>query len=398
MNNTLHDREQARALASGSRFSITARDTASQARCGLLRTAHGTVRTPVFMPVGTQATVKSMTPRELHELDIDIILGNTYHLNDRPGIDVVDQLGGLHRFMGWDKAILTDSGGYQVFSLAKLRKMTEHGVEFQSHNDGTRYFLGPVEAMRIQRVLGSDIAMAFDECAPYPCDKNYACQAVDRTLAWASLCMDQPRAAGQLFFGIVQGSVYADLRERCAKELVGMGFDGYAIGGVSVGEPDELILRGVDDSAAHMPWDRPRYLMGVGYLPQIVEAVARGVDMFDCVMPTRFARNGTAFTRNGRYPAKAGVYRFDQRPLEEGCACYACRRFSRAYVRHLLNVDEILGIRLVTMHNLYVYKSVMNEMRAAIAAGSFNQFRNDFRTRYSAITKEHLALTQEEQV
>ena len=315
-------------------------------------TAHGPVDTPVFMPVGTQATVKAVLPAELEALGTQIVLGNTYHLNVRPGIDTVEKCGGLHRFMGWDRAILTDSGGYQVFSLAKLNKITDAGVEFQSHVDGTRLFLGPESAMDIQRRLGSDIAMVFDECTPYPCDRDYACQAVDRTLAWAALCARQPRADGQLVFGIVQGSTYPDLRERCARGLVEMGFDGYAIGGVSVGEPHELIVRGIDDSVGHLPADRPRYLMGVGSMQHMVEAVARGVDMFDCVMPTRLARHGTAFTRTGKYPVKAGMYSQDARPIEEGCGCSACRQFTRAYVRHLMNVNEILGVRLLTMHNL----------------------------------------------
>lgn len=243
-----------------------------------------------------------MSPRELLELDYDIILGNTYHLNDRPGTDIIEKAGGLHRFMGWERAILTDSGGYQVFSLSNLLKITDNGVEFQSHFDGRRHFLGPREAMDIQRKLGSDIAMVFDECPPCPCEWDYACQAVDRTLAWAALCTQQPKAEGQLIFGVVQGAVYEDLRKRCAEALVDMDFAGYAIGGVSVGESAELIRRGVDLTVDYLPVDKPRYLMGVGFFSQVVEAVARGVDMFDCVTPTRFARNGTAFTRSGRYP------------------------------------------------------------------------------------------------
>ncbi len=341
-------------------------------------TAHGPVDTPVFMPVGTQATVKAMTPAELEEIGTQIVLGNTYHLNIRPGVDVIEQCGGLHKFMGWDRAILTDSGGYQVFSLAKLNKITDDGVEFQSHVDGARHFLGPKESMEIQRRLGSDIAMVFDECTPYPCDRDYACKAVDRTLAWAALCVRQPRAAGQLVFGIVQGSTYDDLRARCAQGLVELGFDGYAIGGVSVGEPHELIVKGIEDSVHALPADRPRYLMGVGSHVHIVEAVARGVDMFDCVMPTRLARHGTAFTRTGKYPVKAAVYARDPRPIEEGCACYACRNFSRAYVRHLVNVNEILGIRLLTLHNLYRYSRFLEEMRAAIERGEFEDFRRQF--------------------
>ena len=356
-------------------FEIVAKDAGSKARVGRLQTAHGVVETPVFMPVGTQATVKSLSPAELEEMDCRILLGNTYHLNARPGVDIVTKSGGLHRFMGWDRAILTDSGGFQVFSLSKLRKITDEGVRFQSHVDGSSHFLGPVEAMAIQRGLGSDIAMVFDECPPYPSTRDYACQAVDRTLAWAALCARQPRADGQLVFGIVQGGIYTDLRERCSKGLQEIGFDGYAIGGVSVGEPDELILPGVDSCVDTLPADRPRYLMGVGEFRQMTESVARGVDMFDCVMPTRLARHGTAFTRQGRFPAKASIYKEDQRPIEEGCGCYCCRRFCRAYIRHLLNVDEILGIRLLALHNVYRYLDFMSEMRKAIANGTFAQFR-----------------------
>jgi queuine tRNA-ribosyltransferase len=359
-------------------FSVTSRDAGSQARCGTLTTAHGVIETPVFMPVGTQGTVKAMTPAELEEMDCRVLLGNTYHLNIRPGAELIERCGGLHRFMGWPRAILTDSGGYQVFSLSRLRKIMAEGVEFQSHVDGARHFLGPREAMAIQRQLGSDIAMVFDECAPYPCDRDYACQAVERTLAWAALCAKQPRAAGQLVFGIVQGSSFEELRRQCARELVSVGFDGYAIGGVSVGEPEELLLKGVADSVGDLPPERPRYLMGVGLLPQIVEAVAMGVDMFDCVVPTRFARNGSAFTRQGRYPVKAGQFREDTRPVEEGCDCYACRHFSRAYIRHLLNVREILGVRLLTIHNLHRYLTFMDDMRSAIRAGTFEAFRTTF--------------------
>ena len=361
-------------------FEVLKKDSATEARRGRLTTAHGVVDTPVFMPVGTQATVKAVTPVELLELDTQILLGNTYHLNLRPGMDVIRACGGLHRFMGWDRAILTDSGGFQVFSLAKLNKITDEGVEFQSHVDGSRCFLGPVEAMAIQRDLGSDIAMVFDECTPYPCSRDYACKAVDRTLAWAALCARQPRADGQLVFGIVQGSSYADLRARCAGSLVELGFDGFAIGGVSVGEPDELIVRGIEDSVQYLPVDRPRYLMGVGSIGHMVEAIARGVDMFDCVMPTRLARHGSAFTRRGRYPVKAALYSRDTRPIEEGCGCYACRHFTRAYVRHLMNVNEILGVRLLTIHNLYRYREFMDEIRGAIENGHFAELRKELST------------------
>jgi queuine tRNA-ribosyltransferase len=359
------------------RFDVLARDPSSQARLGVLQTAHGPVPTPVFMPVGTQATVKTLEPRDLRELGVPILLGNTYHLLLRPGAEVIAACGGLHRFMGWERPILTDSGGFQVFSLANLRRIRDHGVEFNSHIDGARCFLGPVEAMAMQRVLGSDIAMCFDECIAFPSTPEYACQSVTKTLRWAALCAEQERAPGQLVFGIVQGGEYPELRARCANELVAVGFDGYAVGGVSVGEPEPVLLRGVEDSVAHLPQDRPRYLMGVGDLGQIVEAVARGVDMFDCVMPTRHARNGSAFTRAGSFPVKAGAYKQDTRPVEEGCDCYCCRHFTRAYVRHLLNVGEILGVRLLTLHNIHRYMAFMGELRQSLEAGTFADFRRE---------------------
>jgi len=359
-------------------YEILNKDAHSCARRGRLLTSHGFVDTPVFMPVGTQAAVKALSPMELHDLRVSIILGNVYHLNVRPGIDVIEKCGGLHRFSGWDGPILTDSGGYQVFSLARLRKVKDDGVEFNSHVDGKRVFLGPAGVMDIQRRLGSDIAMVFDECAPYPCDRDYACQSVDKTIVWAALCAEQVRATGQLVFGIVQGSDYPDLREKCAKALVSIGFDGYAIGGVSVGEPEEVMLRGIENSVSWMPEEKPRYLMGVGRMDQMLEAVARGIDMFDCVMPTRLARNGTAFIRCGRYAVKAGEFRFDTQPVEKGCGCYACANFSRAYIRHLLNVDEILGVRLLTIHNVYRYMRFMEEIRTAIESGTFGEFRKEF--------------------
>ncbi len=331
------------------------------------------------MPVGSRGAVKTVSPAELKELGVQMLLGNAYHLNIRPGVDIVEKCGGLHKFMGWDRPILTDSGGFQVFSLAELRKVRENGVEFNSHIDGTRIFLGPVEAMEIQRRLASDIAMAFDECAPYPCDRDYACQAVRKTLVWAALCAEQPRAESQLLFGIIQGSEYADLREGCARELVAIGFDGYAIGGVSVGEPEEALLRGVSTSVSGMPQEKPRYLMGVGDMRQMIQAVAWGVDMFDCVLPTRLARNGTAFVRGGKkFPVKAGEYKNDTRPVEEGCGCYACRNFTRAYIRHLLNVDEILGIRLLTTHNIFRYMEFVRDIRTAIRDGTFGEMQKEF--------------------
>lgn len=365
------------------RFEIIRADPASRARRGRLWTARGGIETPVFMPVGTHGVVKAMSPCEVKGLGAQMILCNAYHLNIRPGTDIISKCGGLHKFMGWDGAILTDSGGFQIFSLAGLRKIRDDGVEFNCHFDGRRIFLGPADVMRIQRELASDIAMVFDECMPYPCDRNYACHAVDKTIAWAGLCAEQKRADGQLLFGIVQGSEYSDLREHCARRLTDIGFDGYAIGGVSVGEPEDVLIRGVADSASALPWERPRYLMGVGRARQILDAVALGVDMFDCVMPTRFARNGTAFTRVGRFHAKAGEYREDTRPVEEGCECYACRNFSRAYVRHLLNVNEILGARLLTIHNINWYMRFMDEIRTALENGTFGKLRESYQASFN---------------
>jgi len=358
-------------MAGDAWFDVTAVDSATAARSGRMHTLHGEVQTPVFMPVGTQATVKAMPPRELAAAGVEIVLSNTYHLNIRPGVDIIETCGGLHKFMGWPGPILTDSGGFQVFSLANLRRIREDGVEFSSHVDGARIFLGPREAMDIQRRLGSDIAMVLDECPPYPCTRDSACQAVDKTLKWALSCRQQARAEGQRVFGIVQGGAYGDLRERCARGLVDMDFDGYAIGGVSVGEPENVLLQGVRESIGFLPAAKPRYLMGVGKRWQMLEAIALGVDMFDCVMPTRFARNGVAFTREGRYSAKAGEYKSDTRPLEEGCGCYACLNFSRAYVRHLLNMGEILGFYLLTLHNVNCYMDFMRSVRRALQEGTF---------------------------
>ena len=365
-------------------FEVLATDTATQARLGRLVTSHGAIDTPVFMPVGTQATVKAMTPQELTTLGSQVILGNTYHLNDRPGMDVIEKCGGLHAFMGWPKAILTDSGGFQIFSLAKLRKITEQGVTFQSHVDGSKHFLGPREVMSIQRRLGSDIAMVLDECLKYPCDREYACQSLGRTLAWAQICRDEPRAEGQLVFGIVQGGPYEDLRSTCAERLVSLDFDGYAVGGVSVGEPPDLLMKGVRDSVGSMPVSKPRYLMGVGLFDQMLEAVAMGIDMFDCVVPTRFARNGTAFTRRGKIAVKAGAYKEDLAPVEPGCSCHTCSHFTRAYIRHLLNVNEILGVRLLTIHNIHRYMQFMEEIRTALRQGTFSLFKEAFHAGYSA--------------
>ena len=356
-------------------FEVTVEDSRTQARLGRLTTAHGVVETPVFMDVGTLGTVKALEPRDLVELGTQVVLGNTYHLLLRPGPEVIAAAGGLHRFMGWDGPLLTDSGGFQVFSLAKMRQITEDGCRFNSHIDGHEFFLGPKESMAMQRVIGSDIAMVFDECLPYPCERGRAEKSVEQTLRWARRSKDEPHAEGQQVFGIVQGGVYDDLRRHCAEELVQIGFDGYAIGGVSVGEPEECMYQAVEASVPFLPRDKPRYVMGLGVKRQMAECVARGVDMFDCVIPTRIARHGTAITRGGNVAIKAAKWAFDQGPVEDGCDCYCCRNFSRSYVRHLMNCGEILGLRLLTIHNVYALNRFMAEMRAAIAAGTFDEFR-----------------------
>jgi queuine tRNA-ribosyltransferase len=363
-------------------FALIKTDSVSRARRGRLVTRHGIVETPIFMPVGTQGTVKAMAPDELLAVGAQIILGNTYHLFLRPGLDVIKHFGGLHRFMGWQHPILTDSGGFQVFSLSKLRRITEDGVHFNNHIDGSPCFLSPEISMEIQTVLGSDIAMAFDECPPYPCELEYASVSLDRTLRWAQRCRswgaDQQEKTRPLIFGIVQGAIYGDLREKSARSLVEMEFDGYAIGGVSVGEPEPEMMQAIDHSVPFLPAERPRYAMGLGTPSQIVEMVARGVDMFDCVLPTRLARNGTAFTRFGTLNLKNNPYRLDERPIEEECACATCRTFTRGYIRHLIKAEEILGLRLITMHNLYFYLDLTRQIRNSLDNGTFPQFRERF--------------------
>lgn len=363
-------------------FELQKTDESSRARLGKITTTRGWINTPVFMPVGTQASVKAIDPRELAEMGTQIILGNTYHLSIRPGLDIIQAAGGLHKFMNWNLPILTDSGGFQVFSLAKIRKIRSHGVEFRSHLDGSLLFLGPREAMEVQRILGSDIAMVFDECPAHNCTAEQARGAVERTIQWAKVCREQERAPGQFVFGIAQGGVNPQLREHCARELVAMDFDGYAIGGVSVGEPEHEMMKAVELAEPFLPAHKPRYAMGLGTPAQIVELVARGVDMFDCVLPTRVARNGTAFTYKGTVSIKAGFNKADFRPIEEGCECYACKNFTRAYLRHLLNVDEILGLRMVSVHNSFMYMKVMEDIRRHLAAGTFKEFREEFARTY----------------
>ena len=359
-------------------FELLKTDTTTKARLGKLTTAHGVVDTPVYMPVGTQASVKAMDPRELLECGTQIILGNTYHLNIRPGLEVITAAGGLHKFMNWNLPILTDSGGFQVFSLAKIRKVKEHGVEFRSHLDGSLLFIGPKESMEIQRVLGSDIAMVFDECPPHDAPAKEQRLAVERTIRWARECREQPRADGQKVFGIVQGGNNPALREECAKAIVPMDFDGYAIGGVSVGEPEPEMLQAIEFTVPHLPENKARYAMGLGTPAQMLELIARGVDMFDCVLPTRVARNGTAYTRRGALGIKGGSYKIDFRPLEEGCDCFACKHFTRAYLRHLLKANEILGLRMLSVHNTHMYLKVMADARAHLAAGTFAEFYREF--------------------
>jgi len=363
-------------------FDLLGTDPHSKARRGRLVTAHGIIETPVFMPVGTQATVKCCSPDELKELGAQIILGNTYHLFVRPGMEVMSHFGGLHQFMAWDGPILTDSGGFQVFSLARLRKVTEEGVHFQNHVDGTPMFLGPRESMQIQATLGSDICMLFDECPPHPCSYDDAAESLDRTLRWAATCKEQPTPG--LKFGIVQGSAYADLRRRSAEALVQIGFDGYAVGGVSVGEPEPEMFAAIENAEPYLPASRPRYAMGLGTPPQMLEMVARGIDMFDCVLPTRLARNGTAFTRLGTIALKNAAYTKDRGPIEEGCTCPACRTFTRGYLRHLVKAEEILGLRLITLHNLHFYLNLLGEARRRLEAGIFDGWRRQFVAEYRA--------------
>jgi len=365
-------------------FEVLHQDPESQARTGRLQLAHAEVETPVFMPVGTQATVKTVHPAELVELGAKIILGNTYHLFLRPGLEVIAPFGGLHQFANWPNAILTDSGGYQVFSLAKMNKISEEGVRFQSHIDGSEAFLSPEVSMEVQAGLGSDVAMLFDECPPWPCERKYAEDSLDLTLRWAKRCrdwIDLNRPKGQLHFGIVQGSAWADLREKSARSLVDLGFDGYAVGGVSVGEPEEEMMLAVERSVPFLPKNKPRYAMGLGTPPQMLEMVARGIDMFDCVLPTRVARNGTFFTREGPVQIKNARFRHDESPLDVRTAP-GCEGFSRAYVRHLIKANEILGLRLLSLHNLHFYLSLLQDARTAISEGNFAEMKADFIGRY----------------
>ncbi len=361
------------------RFELLTND--GRARRGRLTFERGTVETPAFMPVGTYGTVKAMTPEELREVGAEIILGNTFHLMLRPGTEVIAAHGDLHDFMHWDGPILTDSGGFQVWSLGKLRKITEQGVRFRSPVDGSEVFLGPEESIAVQHVLGSDIVMIFDECTPWPASERQARESMDLSLRWAKRCREAHGNHPSALFGIVQGGMYPELREQSLQGLLKIGFDGYAIGGLSVGEPKEDMLRILDHLDPRMPGDRPRYLMGVGTPEDLVEAVRRGVDMFDCVMPTRNARNGYLFTSRGMVRIRNSRFRMDTGPLDPDCDCYTCRNYSRAYLRHLDRTGEILGSRLNTIHNLYYYQKLMAGLREAIATGRLTDFVADFYAR-----------------
>lgn len=365
-------------------YELIKKDKASGARLGKIHTPHGTVNTPIFMPVGTQATVKAMSPRELEEIGAGIVLSNTYHLYLRPGHELIQRAGGLHSFMAWPGPVLTDSGGFQVFSLGDLRKITEQGVEFRSHIDGSKHLFTPEKVMEIEMDLGADIAMAFDECVSYPAAYEYAKQAMERTTRWAARCQKAHHRPDQALFGIVQGGMYHDLRELSAQDLVALDFPGYGIGGLSVGEPKPLMYEMLDGTVPLLPENKPRYLMGVGSPDCILEGVLRGIDMFDCVLPTRIARNGTVFTKNGKLVIRNAKYKEDFTPLDRHCGCYACRTFTRSYIRHLFNVNEILGLRLTTLHNLSYLLNLMRDIQGALVSDSFMAFREEYYRYYDA--------------
>ncbi|MZQ98468.1 MAG: tRNA guanosine(34) transglycosylase Tgt [Acidaminobacter sp.] len=361
----------------------------SGARLGRLHTPHGVIDTPIFMPVGTQATVKAMTPEELEDMEAQIILSNTYHLFLRPGHELVEKAGGLHKFMNWHHPILTDSGGFQVFSLGDLRKITEEGVEFRSHLDGAKHFLSPERAIEIENALGADIIMAFDECAPYPAERDYVKKSLERTSRWAARCKEAHKKPDQqALFGIVQGGMYPDLRKQSAEEITAIGFPGYAIGGLSVGEPKPMMYEILEQTTPYLPEDKPRYLMGVGSPDDLLEGVLRGVDMFDCVLPTRIARNGTAMTSVGKVVIKNAKYFDDFSPLDPNCGCYTCRNYTKAYLRHLYKADEILSSRLMTYHNLFFLIELMKNVRQAIMDDRLLDFKDEFFLKYGYTVEE----------
>ena len=363
-------------------FELLHVDKHTGARRGRLHTPHGVIETPIFMPVGTQASVKTMSPDELKDCGAQIILSNTYHLHLRPGEQLIQKAGGLHKFMNWDRPILTDSGGFQVFSLASLRKLEEYGVEFRSHLDGSRQFISPEISVGIQQALGSDIMMQFDECSPYPCDYDRAKNAMHRTLRWLERCMKAKTNDHQALFGIVQGAFYGDLRIECAKEMAMLDLPGFGIGGLSVGEPKEIMYDMLEQMMPYMPEKKPRYLMGVGSPDCLIEGVLRGVDMFDCVLATRVARNGTVFTHDGRLVVRNAKYAEDFTPLDPDCDCYACRNFTRGYIRHLFKAGEILALRLNSIHNIYFLTHMMSEMRQAIENDALLDWTNEFYARH----------------
>ena len=364
-------------------YELIKKDSRTKARRGRVNTPHGPIETPVFMPVGTAGTVKAMKPEEVRDMGAKIILGNTYHLYLRPGHEVVKAAGGLHKFMNWERAILTDSGGFQVFSLGAMRKISEEGVEFRSHIDGSKHMLSPEKSMEIQNALGSDIMMAFDECAPYPVDRNYVKNSLERTTRWLKRCKEYHKnTEQQSLFGIMQGGMYKDLRKQSAEEIVELDLPGYAIGGLSVGEPKEIMYEVMDDCVDYLPADKPRYLMGVGSPDCLFEGVERGIDMFDCVLPTRIARHGMAMTSQGRVNIKNAKYERDFTPLDPNCDCYTCRNYSKAYLRHLFKSDEILSSMLMTTHNLHFLVNTMAGIRKAIEEDRFLEYKKEFYDSY----------------
>ena len=364
-------------------YELIKKDSRTKARRGRVNTPHGPIETPVFMPVGTAGTVKAMKPEEVRDMGAQIILGNTSHLYLRPGHEVVKAAGGLHKFMNWERAILTDSGGFQVFSLGAMRKISEEGVEFRSHIDGSKHMLSPEKSMEIQNALGSDIMMAFDECAPYPADRNYVKNSLERTTRWLKRCKEYHKnTEQQSLFGIMQGGMYKDLRKQSAEEIVELDLPGYAIGGLSVGEPKEIMYEVMDDCVDYLPADKPRYLMGVGSPDCLFEGVERGIDMFDCVLPTRIARHGMAMTSQGRVNIKNAKYERDFTPLDPNCDCYTCRNYSKAYLRHLFKSDEILSSMLMTTHNLHFLVNTMAGIRKAIEEDRFLEYKKEFYDSY----------------
>ena len=364
-------------------FKIEKKSSQCKARTGVIKTNHGTIKTPVFMPVGTRATVKAMNNDELKSIGSQIILSNTYHLYLKPGQEIIRKADGLHKFMNWDKPILTDSGGFQVFSLSDTRKISEEGVEFRSHIDGSKHFISPEKSMEIQNDLGSDIMMAFDECCPYPASHEYTENSMMRTLRWLKRCKEYHKnTENQNLFGIIQGGMYKDLREYSAKNTIEFDLPGYAVGGLSVGEPRDMMIDLLDFTTDFMPEDKPRYLMGVGSPDYLFESVEKGIDMCDCVLPTRIARNGTALTSKGKLVVKNAKYKEDFSPLDDDCDCYACKNHTRAYIRHLLNVDEILGARLLSIHNLRFLIRLMEKIRTAIEEDKYMEFKDEFYQNY----------------